>query len=670
MVKSNLKSNINYPEIKSLNEDDRNIEVSLYEIDLLNVTLNIALGNIKYLFEKENIVYYPVYIIKDDNVTNQIGVYELLQDKLQLNLDDDGDLDIASIDGPLLYSFVDQSYLKRFEIESEESKSDIQEDNEMGNNPEDNKDVDDDEMDDDEKDDGEKDGDEKDGDEKDGDEKDDDEKDGDEKDDDEKEASNLNIITEQNSVTAKKEINDYVETENDNWMQKHMKNNNYDIIENEGGGDCLFASIRDGLRYVNINKSVSEMRKMLSEEATEEILQTYSELYNFAVIENDSITNDLKRMASEFKTLKKKIQDETEKTRQSKMISDAEKISKSHKELVLRRKQVKGMLGEFEFMKGITTLEALKAKIQTSDYWADTWTISTLERLMKIKVILFSKENYNGGEIDNILTCGQLNDNILEKEGIFEPKYYILLNYLGNHYELITYKKLGALTFKEIPYDVKKLIINKCMERAAGPYYIIPDFKEYMDKMNVVINDEVDTNTELYDDSTVFQFYFKSADGPKPGKGTGEKLGPEGPQEYIDLSSIPKWRKKLSNFWEQEFILDNKKWLTVEHYYQGSKYKRNNPDHYNLFSLNSNSEVARDPKKARELGSKKKISVDNDFFNGRHEKVLEDGMRAKFTQNKDLNNLLKITKRAKLQLFIKGSQPIVYNSLMKIRSEI
>ena len=660
MVKSNLKSNINYPEIKTLNEDDRNIEVSLYEIDLLNVTLNIALGNIKYLFEKENVVYYPVYVINDDNVSNQIGVYELMQDKLQLNLDDDGDLDIASIEGPLLYSFVNQSYLKRFEIESEESKSGIQEDNEIENDPEDTKVMDDDEKDDDEKDD----------DEKDDDEKNDDEKNDDEKNDIEKEISNPQIITEQNSATAKKESNDYVETENDNWMQKHMKNSNYDIIENEGGGDCLFASIRDGLRYVNIDKSVSEMRKMLSEEATEEIFQNYSELYNFTVIENDSITDDIKRMASEFKTLKKKIPDETEKTRQSKMISDAEKISKTHKQLVLKRKQVKGMLDEFEFMKGITTLEALKAKIQTSDYWADTWAISTLERLLKIKLILFSKENYNQGEIDNILTCGQLNDNILEKEGIFEPKYYILLNYLGNHYELITYKKLGSLTFKEIPYDVKKLIINKCMERAAGPYYIIPDFKEYMDKMNVVINDEVDTNTELYDDSTVFQFYFKSADGPKPGKGTGEKLGPEGPQEYIELSSIPKWRKKLSNFWEQEFILDNKKWLTVEHYYQGSKYKRNNPDHYNLFSLNSNSEVARDPKKARELGSKKKISVDNDFFNGRHEKVLEDGMRAKFTQNKDLNNLLKLTKRAKLQLFIKGSEPIVYNSLMKIRSEI
>ena len=62
MVKSNLKSNINYPEIKKLNEEDRNLEVSLYEIELLNVTLNIALGKEKYLFMNDNVIYYPVYI--------------------------------------------------------------------------------------------------------------------------------------------------------------------------------------------------------------------------------------------------------------------------------------------------------------------------------------------------------------------------------------------------------------------------------------------------------------------------------------------------------------------------------------------------------------------------------------------------------------------------------
>ena len=114
--------------------------------------------------------------------------------------------------------------------------------------------------------------------------------------------------------------------------------------------------------------------------------------------------------------------------------------------------------------------------------------------------------------------------------------------------------------------------------------------------------------------------------------------------------------------WEQEFILDNKKWLTVEHYYQASKYKKNNLEHYNKFALNSNSDVSRDPKKARELGSNKKISVDNDFFNGRNQTVIEDALRAKITQNKDLGKLLVLTKRAKLQLYIRGSQPLVSNS--------
>ena len=406
MVKSNLKSNINYPEIKKLNEEDRNLEVSLYEIELLNVTLNIALGKEKYLFMNDNVIYYPVYIIEDDNVSNQIGIYELMHDKLELHLDEDGDLDITSIDGPLLYSFVDQKYLKQFEIKNEP----LQE-TEDAEEPEDEEDenVQDEDVEKSQED-------AKDEDAKDEDVNDEDVNDEDVNDEDvEDSKKDDSSLTEENSAIAKKERSDYVENENDNWMQKYLKNSNYNIVENEGGGDCLFASVRDALKYVNIDKSVSEMRKILADEATEELFQNYNELYNFSVIENDSITGDIKKMASEFKTIKSKIESETERTKQSKMISDADKISKTHKNLLLKRKEVKSMLEEFEFMKGITTLEALKAKIQTSDYWADTWAISTLERILKIKLILFSKENYSDGEIDNVLTCGQLNDTILEK---------------------------------------------------------------------------------------------------------------------------------------------------------------------------------------------------------------------------------------------------------------
>ena len=108
----------------------------------------------------------------------------------------------------------------------------------------------------------------------------------------------------------------------------------------------------------------------------------------------------------------------------------------------------------------------------------------------------------------------------------------------------------------------------------------------------------------------------------------------------------------------------------MEHYYQASKYKLGNPEHYALFSLDSETELSKDPKLARVTGTNKKKQVDENFFNGRHETEMKTAMKAKFSQNDDLNKLLKNTKRAKLQMYVKGSQPVVYDSLMEIRKEL
>ena len=48
-----------------------------------------------------------------------------------------------------------------------------------------------------------------------------------------------------------------------------MKNNNYNIQYNEGGGDCLFSTVRDAFSSIAQQTTVAKIRKKLSNEATE-----------------------------------------------------------------------------------------------------------------------------------------------------------------------------------------------------------------------------------------------------------------------------------------------------------------------------------------------------------------------------------------------------------------
>jgi len=251
------------------------------------------------------------------------------------------------------------------------------------------------------------------------------------------------------------------------------------------------------------------------------------------------------------------------------------------------------------------------------------------------------------------------------------------------------------------------------MERLAGPYYIIPDFRVLNGKIKFFVeeNEEhqpkeqaksapkeinkeapkapaqsqakqspVELISDLYANSTVFQFYTGSMDKPAPGAGAGEIMGPEGVKEYEDLKRIPSWRKMLSNYWPAVFILDGHKWLSVEHYYQGSKFKRQNKDYYLQFSLDSHSELSKNQAMAEGAGGNgkyqgtvirdKKIKIDDDFFSGRDKKEMEDAMFAKFSQNEDLKKVLLATKRAKLTHFVRGNPPVVFNELMRVRQRL
>lgn len=633
MVKSLLNNKVSYPEKKNMFEEDKNYDASLYEIELLGTQVVIALGQPKYDFLDYRLTYYPIYLVKDGKVNAQIGIYEILSQEAPNVLDEDGDIDVSLLGNPLLYDFSNKLILSMMTKDFEN-----------------------------------------------------------------KEVEGLLIskteLEEQTKTMSEHERKMFVDNKALPWIQKFMKNHNYKIIDNEASGDCLFASIRDGLKFAGINTSVDTMRKLLAKNTTQEVFDNYKLLYSNSEQEDKRLTQEIKNLADVHKSLKEKLNGTKEKAKQVLIIQNAEEIAKKHNEVKQERAVVKQMYNEFKFMKGIRDLEMFKLKVQTNEYWGDAWAISVLERALKIKLILFNRESFKQKDLDNVLQCGQLDNTQAEAEGKFEPDHYIMLDYSGSHYQLITYKDVGAFKFNQIPYDIKLLILNKCMEKQAGPFYIIPEFRGLMEEKNInvailetTVLPSTEMQSDLYDNSTIFQFYSKSLDKPLPGKGAGEIIGPEGVKFYNSLAKIPSWRRKLSNLWEQEFNLDGKRWLSVEHYYQASKFKHSAPQYYEQFSLDSGSELSKDPLMANGAGSKNgkykgevirptNVKLDENFnkvmSNGLTIEIMamRAGLKAKFSQDPELRNLLLETHRAKLQHFIRGSPPETADDLMIVRREL
>ena len=669
MVLSKLDSDVSYPELKSVDSGDLKMEANLYQLEVKDIDIIIAVGNSKNTYEDKNILYFPIYLVKHNNKVIQIGVYEIKASNYLSYLDKYNNLDIEKMEEPLIYSFVTKEYLNKMRLQPETPLHKINK--EEGELSEDENDEDD------------------------------------EDEEQEKMVQEYDIPEDRQDIFVKikgvpippllkeetqKEAKDirekYHPSAKDTWIDKFMKNKNFSIQDNEGGGDCLFATIRDAFSSIAQQTSTTKIRKKLATEASQEIFENYKEQYDMYSASIIRDTNKIKELANEYAQIKQRFGDIIDRNEQKALILHAKEVKAEHDRLVEEKKVSTAILKEYKFMKGVDNLEQFRKVVRHCDFWADTWAISTLERILNIKFILLSSESYKSGDEKNVLQCGQLNDAILEQRGRFTPEFYIMVEYTGNHYKLVGYKKKLIFKFSEIPYDIKKMIYEKCMEKNAGPFSIIPDFQKFKasQKKTVIKEAQYEDLTEsklrgLYNDDIVFQFYSKSLDKPLPGKGSGEKIPNDRLMEYSTLASIPQWRKKLSNFWIQPFTLDNHKWASVEHYYQGSKFKKTHPEFYLSFSLDSGTDLSKDPGMAKAAGGKTgkfksqlirphEVTVDSDFFGKRQKKEMYAAQYAKFTQNEDLKNLLLATGEAKLTHFVRGSEPVVFDELMLIRDKI
>jgi len=669
MVVSKINKRINYPELKTIPQIDIKKTLELFQIEVQDIEIVIAIGSPNKDFEDDDIIYYPIYLVNKENKVIQIGVYEIESNQFVSMYSDDNELIIDNFDDALIFSFVNKQMLNDMRLKPEFQMNDY--------------DYDDDEDDDDRK-------------------------------------SSLNykskvvsskiykipaerqnlftlasdappeieLIAEESKEDAKDITDKYHFNESDLWVQKCMKNKLYTIQDVEANGDCFFATIRDAFASIGQTTTVLKLRKRLSEEVTQDMFQTYSELFLQTSIEAKETKDTLKNVNENIKRVAETFKNTLNIDEKRKLSAEATKLKSEKQRLANAVKMAISLLNEYKFMKGVNSIEKLKAKIMKPDYWADDWAVSTVEPILNIKLILLSSEEFNNSNsCDMILNCGQINTSLLRSD-VFMPEFYIILEYTGNHYKLINYKNKSLLKFNEIPYDIKMLIISKCLEKNSGSFAYIPDFISLQNTLPNISNkpviENVYTNTingNLFDDDIVFAFNINSTKKKLPGKGIGgETIQESKAREFSELHAIDQWRNKLSNMWVQEFILDDHKWSSVEHYYQASKFKRQNPEFYLTFSLDSGTEMARDPEIAKGAGSKggknkgklirpTNIKID-DKFDMIASKVLFDSQKAKFTQNEDLKQLLLATKYAKLTQWVRGKPNIPFTELMHVRDEM
>jgi predicted NAD-dependent protein-ADP-ribosyltransferase YbiA (DUF1768 family) len=486
-----------------------------------------------------------------------------------------------------------------------------------------------------------------------------------------------------------------------NWIQNYMENINYEIHEVETNGDCFFAVIRDAFKQIGKNTTVTQLRQILVEEITDDIYQEYRNIF---ISFESTIRKYMREMEDIKKTLdqlKKRSKESLEKKDAEIIVQEAMRLKQLFQKLSAEKKETNELI---QYTTGdltnINTFDKFKQHLQTQNYWADTWAISTLEKKLNCKMIILSEESFNDGARNSVLNCGEINRE-LQQSGKFTPEYYIVTSYSSHHYRLVSYKNKKILLFKEIPYHIKVLIINKCFEKNAGIYYLIEDFRNLKTKLGIepdegapLLEEEEDDNEEndkdhtnkmhdLYDPDVIFMFYSKSENKAKPGKGSGEKISKEQMNEYITLGTIDNWRRKLDDYWNEDanFTVDGKKYASVEHYYQGSKFKNGFPDFAQLFALDSDSDISKDVNLCKAAGSKtgkiktqfirpKHIKIDPDFYPLRSKEERQKAVLAKFTQNENMKYILQNTKRAKLCHYVVKNPPEIDTILMSVRQKI
>lgn len=239
MVNSVLDSTITYNESATIDPMDLNYSANLYETSIYDKTIVFALGKPKYTYIDQNIVYYSIYLVEDDKITKQIGLYEIPASEEVTIVDEDGDIDLNKFDKPLLYKFTHDA------LHSAEAAPASA--NEV--------------------------------------------------------AKSINASAAANEVIPPSIAVPARAAAKDKWIQAFMSSDNYNIIDTNYDGNCFFSAIQLALAENGQEMSIDAMREILVENATEELFENYKELYDNNLQANENLTREIKNITKRYKDL-------------------------------------------------------------------------------------------------------------------------------------------------------------------------------------------------------------------------------------------------------------------------------------------------------------------------------------------------------------------------------
>ena len=685
---SRIHDDIVYVESKKIEDEDLGYNSPVYELDIgdndTRHTYTVVIGKPKYTYsQSKNVVYFPIYAVSGHVVRSQIGVFEFESSKL-LNAFQGGELNLTRLAKPVLYDFATPDYLAKTEAvaamfdhlvpgsdvsthasepsnivpileqEQEEDMFRVQtkpksvDTDKMGSKPEEKHIFE------------------------------------------QGTIEPLEPLPEETQEDADQNKTEYVESLRNTWIEKYLKTNHFRIHENEGGGDCFFAVVRDAYAQIGKKTTVDKLRSILADEVTDSVFQEYKSLYLGFMDEIKALEREMTQIKQTIDEYKKRVTSTRDASAadSKKLIEDSKVLAEKHALLKKEKAEAEKMQTDYAgYMKDVDTLDKMRQYIRTSSFWADAWAIATLERVLNMKMIILSEKAYEDGDMQGVVQCGEVSKELQERRS-FQPEHYIVTTYTGNHYRLVSYKSRKIMTFREVPYDLKVFIVNKCLEKNAGPFYMIQDFRDLKSKFGIDADEghpddfrDLPGAGELFDPEVVFVFYAKSDKSTKPGAGEGEALPKSKVADYAPLANKAQvdWRKKLDDDWDKTTIsVDGKRWASVTHYVLGARYKKGHPDLYHLFSLDSadagnvpeevkdiatNLKTARafkglrtttnQPDKTDKTEGKNKVAApkvkpvvaDMDYD---EDVERELALIAKFKDNIDLGTTLRLTKRALL----------------------